>query len=167
MGCTNEKAAAPPKGATEAARFNAAGNAADSNTKPAVEAGKPAQQPAKPASGATEPQKPIQPLNAINAAKAEFKDIVEKEPFHSSYTLGDVLGRGNYSVVRKGFKIGATDGVVYAIKCIKESSLSNEDREALKIETAILKGMDCPHIIRLYGFYEEKKEKMFYIGTFV
>mmetsp|Transcript_8828 Transcript_8828/g.17473 ORF Transcript_8828/g.17473 Transcript_8828/m.17473 type:complete len:479 (-) Transcript_8828:309-1745(-) len=101
-------------------------------------------------------------LNALNAEKQDIKDLVEKEPFHSKYDLGDTLGRGNYSVVRKG-KLKSDPDSLFAVKCIKESSLTHEDREALKVETTILKGMDSPHIVKLLGFYHEPSEKLFYI----
>jgi serine/threonine protein kinase len=176
MGCVNEKAkaaegaAAPAPAPMPAAAAAAAGaaSASASKTAAAMSGGAAAQQGASgtgglAAAGASTAAAPM--LNVLNAAKMDLKDLTEKEPFHTRYTLGDVLGRGNYSVVRKGAKIGDTTGTPYAVKCIKESSLTHEDREALKIETAILKGMDCPHIIKLFGFYEEKKEKMFYIVT--
>mmetsp|Transcript_17753 Transcript_17753/g.28739 ORF Transcript_17753/g.28739 Transcript_17753/m.28739 type:complete len:457 (+) Transcript_17753:309-1679(+) len=101
--------------------------------------------------------------NAMDPNNLQMKDLVEPDSFHSLYTLQEVLGRGNYSVVRKG--LHKETGDIVAVKCIKESSLTHEDREALKVETAILKDMDCPHIIKLIGFYEEKSEKMYYIVT--
>lgn len=43
--------------------------------------------------------------------------------------------------------------------------MTPEDRQALKIETTILKGSDSPYIIKMYGIYHEPKEQMFYIVT--
>jgi len=104
-------------------------------------------------------------INVINADKMNMKDLVDKEAFHSVYTLGEVLGRGNYSVVKQGRKKNSDDKTVYAVKCISESSLTHEDRVALKIETALLREIDHPNIIKMLGFFEEPKEKMFYIVT--
>lgn len=109
--------------------------------------------------------KGVNGLNALGAEKLNMSELVDKEKFSDVYELGQELGRGNFSQVRKGIK--KDTGEVYAIKCIQESKLTDEDRDALKIETQILRGCESPYIIKLYGFYEEvvNGKTMYYIVT--
>lgn len=81
--------------------------------------------------------------------------------FKQRYKMDKELGRGNYSVVKRG--VDTVTGQVLAIKCIEEKSLTEEDRTALKIETALLKELDHPNIIKFYGFYQD--DKMYYLLT--
>eukprot|EP00571_Detonula_confervacea_P015017 CAMPEP_0172308852 /NCGR_PEP_ID=MMETSP1058-20130122/9325_1 /TAXON_ID=83371 /ORGANISM="Detonula confervacea, Strain CCMP 353" /LENGTH=339 /DNA_ID=CAMNT_0013021367 /DNA_START=59 /DNA_END=1078 /DNA_ORIENTATION=+ len=75
--------------------------------------------------------------------------------FEELYTLSKVLGKGAFSTVRSGtHKRSPTKE--YAIKCVKRSKLKEDDILALKDEVIILSALrHCPHIIRLYDFFEE------------
>jgi len=103
--------------------------------------------------------------DAMHVDRVEIGDLVEKEKFEDVYTVGDVLGKGNYSVVKKCFRKDDPKKTPYAVKIIKDSSLTPEDREALKIETSILKQIDSPHIIKLFGFFEDPAKREYYIVT--
>jgi serine/threonine protein kinase len=59
--------------------------------------------------------------------------------FKSMYSLGKVLGKGNFSVVRQA--VNKTTGETVAVKCIDPKSLSKEDAEALVIEIDVLKNV--------------------------
>ncbi|GBG29706.1 Protein kinase, putative [Hondaea fermentalgiana] len=166
MGCTNSKEdGAAGAQSRESKQFEVPGQQHQQQKQKQASTAKKNGSPAKLANGASAAvvtTTGVNGLNALNAEKQDIKDLVEKESFHSVYDLGDTLGRGNYSVVKKATR--KTDpSTVYAVKCIKESSLTHEDREALKVETTILKGIDSPHIVKLLGFYHEPSEKLFYI----
>jgi len=73
--------------------------------------------------------------------------------FNRAYTLGVKLGSGTFSVVRQGTR--KTDGRKFAVKCIKDAGLTEEDKEALETEVEILKEMNHPHIMNLIDYFEE------------
>ena len=57
--------------------------------------------------------------------------------FHQAYSLGAKLGSGTFSVVRQGTR--KADQKKFAVKCIKDAGLSEEDKDALETEVEILK----------------------------
>jgi len=77
------------------------------------------------------------------------------------YTLGETLGEGAFSVVRAATE--KETGNTFAVKQITKSHLSAEDRAALRDEITILKLMDQPHIIRLYGVFDDAN--YYYLAT--
>lgn len=98
----------------------------------------------------------------VKAENVQVKGVeVSAGDFKSVYTLGKVLGKGNFSVVRQATH--KTDGNTVAVKCIDPASLDKADQEALVIEIDVLKNLDCPNIIKLHDVYLEKK--MYYIVT--
>lgn len=74
--------------------------------------------------------------------------------FKTKYKLGRELGKGQYSTVKEATSLETEKK--YAVKCIKDSSLSKEDRDALKVEIDILRKLDHPHIVKFYDFFEER-----------
>lgn len=83
--------------------------------------------------------------------------------FRSKYSLGAVLGKGTYSVVRKGYNLVTKEPV--AVKCIDELALSEKDAKALQREVKILRTLSHRNIISFKDFYYDSKEKMFFIVT--
>lgn len=83
--------------------------------------------------------------------------------FRSKYSLGGVLGKGTYSVVRKGYDLGTKERV--AVKCIDELALSDKDAKALQREVKILSNLRHKHIISFKDFFYDSREKMFFIVT--
>lgn len=79
--------------------------------------------------------------------------------FSASYELKEELGRGAYSVVRRGVHI-ETGGLV-AVKCVDRKSLEPDDEASLRSEVAILRKLDHKNIVKCFDFYEEKT--MFYL----
>jgi len=73
--------------------------------------------------------------------------------FHQAYSLGAKLGSGTFSVVRQGTR--KADQKKFAVKCIKDAGLSEEDKDALETEVEILKEMNHPHIMNLIDYFEE------------
>lgn len=74
-----------------------------------------------------------------------------------------MLGKGTYSVVRKGINLQTKEEV--AVKCIDEKMLSEKDIKALQREVRILKHLKHSNIISFKGFYQDKKSAMFFIVT--
>ena len=70
------------------------------------------------------------------------------------YEMGKLLGKGNYSEVKKAV-IKAT-GQSVAIKCVQKAGLNQEDEQALKEEVRILRAMNHPNVIKLEDFYEDE-----------
>ena len=69
------------------------------------------------------------------------------------YDLGETLGSGSYSVVRRARD--RRTGKEFAVKCIDRSKLSRHDLAALANEVAIMRKLDHPHIIRLTDYFED------------
>jgi serine/threonine protein kinase len=97
------------------------------------------------------PQKaPTAAPSAKQNAKSDKVDVKGVESsakdFKSMYSLGKVLGKGNFSVVRQA--VNKTTGETVAVKCIDPKSLSKEDAEALVIEIDVLKNVsDCLSVV--------------------
>ena len=81
--------------------------------------------------------------------------------FADVYTVGAKIGSGAFSVVCKGTH-KETGGEV-AIKVMTKSKLSKEDFEGLELETALLRELDHPHIVKCYDTFNEGHE--FFIVT--
>lgn len=81
--------------------------------------------------------------------------------FEKSYTLGDKVGEGSFSVVREATHNSSGD--VVAVKIVQKSALSPQDRDALESEIAILKQLAHPNIMVLREHFED--ENAFYLVT--
>mmetsp|Transcript_1862 Transcript_1862/g.2094 ORF Transcript_1862/g.2094 Transcript_1862/m.2094 type:complete len:353 (+) Transcript_1862:148-1206(+) len=74
--------------------------------------------------------------------------------FNETYTVGEKLGEGAFSTVRKATHNKTKES--YAIKIITKAKLTEQDSAGLKLEISILKELKHPHIIELYNVYEER-----------
>lgn len=91
---------------------------------------------------------------SINKCKAPQPDSSSGKSFKELYKLGDVLGTGAFSTVRKG-QHKKNMQTEYAVKCVDRKKLTEEDKVALIEEVNILREFDHPHVINLYDFFEE------------
>ena len=87
------------------------------------------------------------------------KAIVAK-PIHKSvksiYTFKEELGSGAFSTVFKA--IHKESGQVVAIKHVSKADVpSQEDIDSLLEEVAILQAIHHPHVMHLFGFYDDSK----------
>jgi calcium/calmodulin-dependent protein kinase I len=74
-----------------------------------------------------------------------------------SYTLGDELGRGAFSIVKKG--IEKKTGKAYAIKIIDKTKACGEaEKKRLATEVKILQQVKHPNIVGLKDLFETKTE---------
>ncbi|KAG9402870.1 hypothetical protein AC1031_006413 [Aphanomyces cochlioides] len=81
--------------------------------------------------------------------------------FHLVYTIGDVIGKGGFSVVHKA-TLNDT-GVVYAVKCIQKNKMEGDDLVRMASEVNTLSKLKHPNILRLFDFFDE--EHFYYIVT--
>ncbi|CAM9971946.1 unnamed protein product [Pylaiella littoralis] len=84
----------------------------------------------------------------------QLQKFLASRDIDESYEIGDVLGRGAYSVV-KAAKAKKTNDEV-AVKIVKKAGLPAEDERALKDEMSIMMELDHPNIIKLLDFFEKK-----------
>ncbi|ETW10417.1 CAMK/CAMK1 protein kinase [Aphanomyces invadans] len=73
--------------------------------------------------------------------------------FRDQYQLGEKIGEGAFSVVRKATH--RQTNVVYAVKCFKKAKLSEQDVKDIHLEVALLKQMKHPNVLNLHGFFDE------------
>lgn len=80
--------------------------------------------------------------------------------FHAAYNLSykpcDKLGEGSFATVRRATR--KSDDKCFAVKCVKDSGLDEEDKAALKIEVQILKDMNHPNVMNLIDYYCEESD---------
>jgi len=82
--------------------------------------------------------------------------------FKKEYKVGEEIGSGAFSVVRKGSH--RKTGEEYAIKIITKAKLKEDDEIALKQEIEILQDMHHENIMRLHDVYTEEP-KYYYLVT--
>jgi len=69
-----------------------------------------------------------------------------------SYEIGKDLGRGGFSVVKKGKN--RKNGEDVAVKCIKKKNLKKEELQLLTREIAIMQKLTHPNIIQLFEVFD-------------
>lgn len=89
------------------------------------------------------------------AVRPSVKDG-EKRSFSALYTLGDELGSGAFSIVKRGYYKKTGDNV--AVKIVNKKKLSDDDLLSLQTEIQILNSLDHPNIIKLYETFDEGNE---------
>jgi len=75
--------------------------------------------------------------------------------FQDEYLLGDKLGAGSFSVVRRA-KHRKT-GKEYAIKCFSKDKLHEQDVKDIHMEVKVLRMMKHPNVLNLHGFFSDDK----------
>lgn len=84
-----------------------------------------------------------------------MKVQAENECFEDKYTLGRKIGKGNFSIVKKG-KNKLTEEIV-AVKIIEKTSLNEKDHNFLREEIRILMQVSHPNIIAFKEIFENDK----------
>lgn len=85
---------------------------------------------------------------------------INPNPFHVCYEMEEeILGKGNFSVVKNGFRIRTKNrssaNSPVAVKCIPKENLNQDELLALFDEVSILQQLHHPHITHLHDFFEE------------
>lgn len=84
--------------------------------------------------------------------------------FRSVYAVGDKLGTGAFSVVRKC--INRSTKEQFAVKIVSRKNLSVSTENSFRDEVRILKLLDSPYIVKCYEFFEEE-DFFFLVEEFV
>ena len=84
---------------------------------------------------------------------------------HDEYTLGDKLGSGAFSVVKKGVR--KATGEVVAVKIVKRGGLSKVEAENLSREIAIMREIRHPHVLGLLDVFDTEAEEVYLVTEFV
>jgi calcium/calmodulin-dependent protein kinase I len=79
--------------------------------------------------------------------------------FTDKYLIGEILGQGGYSVVRKATRL--SDKLLVAVKIFTRSELPRGDESQVRSELEILLSLDHPNIVKVLDFFEE--DQYFYI----
>jgi len=78
----------------------------------------------------------------------------KEQLFRDRFTLGEELGRGGFSIVKKG--VENESGVAYAIKIIAKNQ-SEDELALLRREIEIMRKLRHEHIIALHSVYDEEE----------
>jgi serine/threonine protein kinase len=100
-----------------------------------------------PVSQAAPAQQPALPASATAGTGA-----VTTEKLEDKYDLGKEIGRGGFSVVKKGKN--KTTGEDVAVKCINKKTLKKEELQLLSREINIMKKLQHKNIVQLFDIYE-------------
>ncbi|CAG9322054.1 unnamed protein product [Blepharisma stoltei] len=93
-------------------------------------------------------------MQGLRIAQGDF--VVEQNgKITDNYTLGSLLGRGDYSSVR--LCTHKATGLKRAVKILPRSRMANEEISACLNEVSILRALDHPNIIRIYECYQGDK----------
>mmetsp|Transcript_1211 Transcript_1211/g.1850 ORF Transcript_1211/g.1850 Transcript_1211/m.1850 type:complete len:398 (-) Transcript_1211:2529-3722(-) len=93
-------------------------------------------------------------LKKLKPVTEDILDSTSGDHFEAIYELGNKLGEGAFSVVRKGTHRTSTRQ--FAIKVVRRDNLSRDDEAALLDEISILKELENEYIIRLYDVFTER-----------
>lgn len=81
-----------------------------------------------------------------------LRSFFVKDECHKAYSLGAVLGTGNFATVKRA--TDKQDGSEWAVKIIDKAKLDAEDEAALQVEVSILERVDHPNIVRMRQVFD-------------
>lgn len=93
-------------------------------------------------------------VNSIIVA-LNLQQFLASRDINETYDIGDVLGKGAYSVVKTAR--AKKTGEEVAVKIVKREGLPQDDEKALKDEMRIMLELNHPYIIKLLDFFEESQ----------
>jgi len=102
----------------------------------------------------------VTPVKAPPPQQPPLRSSIARElsavPFDKRFSLSSaVLGKGQYSVVRKAVDLVSFQDV--AVKCLDRSRLTADDEKAVGVEVGILKALKHPNVIRILAWVDEPK----------
>jgi serine/threonine protein kinase len=97
--------------------------------------------------------KPIQPLKPSIIHNVD----ISSGSVEDYYTMGCVLGKGGFGVVREACRIDMPEEVKFAIKSIKKFSTSGKVETSCLTEIDMMGSLDHPNIIRLHEVFEDSE----------
>lgn len=102
-------------------------------------------------------------LNRLNVTADGLKEL--PHTVNDRYEIGEKIGEGGFSVVKKG--TSRVDQLPVAIKIVSKSKLSKSDELCLRQEVQILQELDHPNIIRCFDFFEEDAKNFHVVLEYV
>jgi len=78
------------------------------------------------------------------------------DDIHAHYTLGKILGRGAFSVVKEGKR--KSDGLLFAVKIIKMKTLKEDEILAVRAEIEIMYKLNHPNCVKLVEIFQSEKK---------
>jgi len=108
-----------------------------------------------------------EPHTLYCSSEKEYKDWMsflqcfKNSSVYEKYTFLEKIGTGKFSVVYQC--VGKVDEKEYAVKVIDKTTLKQEEKEFILMETSIMKFLDHPHVIKLHDTIETKTH--YYIIT--
>jgi len=90
---------------------------------------------------------------AFAVLPSEWESSVRTDDIRKLFTLEETIGKGNFSVVKRGIK--KSTGEIYAIKVIEKNFIFTDSR--LKREVTIMRKIKHPNIVPLEDVYEDEK----------
>lgn len=101
----------------------------------------------------------VKAVMAINKMKkALFSTASLKLPHNlaARYEIGQKIGEGGFSIVKLGTSV--IDGSKTAVKIMKKSGMTKEEKDALEVELDILRSVKQKNIVKLLDFFDEPEE---------
>jgi len=126
------------------------------------DSGKPVTVPVNHAAASSQSAPPAQ-SNIPNAATAGT-GAISTEKLEDKYELGKEIGRGGFSVVKKGKN--KVTGEDVAVKCINKKTLKKEELQLLSREINIMKKLQHKNIVQLFDIYETAND-LFLVLEFI
>ena len=99
----------------------------------------------------TKPSSEPQPTETKKTPRPEIKLKKDRAP-EEDYIMGEILGKGAFSVVRKATSIKNQE--VKAIKIVDKTFIDNSDLQLLEREIQIMSSVDHPNVLRLDEVYD-------------
>ena len=99
-------------------------------------------------------QEELSLIDRVDRVKVDRSSMVKRNQgrFRDMYQLGDLIGRGAISEVRKCVN---RSGMTRAVKIIDKQAMEQEHRQRLETEILIMQHMDHPNVCRLFEVFEE------------
>jgi serine/threonine protein kinase len=86
---------------------------------------------------------------AVLKKASGFSDVAQY------YDFGEVLGKGQFGLVRKA--VHKKTKIEAAVKQIKKKKISNDELDMLRNEIEVLKVCKHPNVVQLYDVFEDRK----------
>lgn len=125
------------------------------------DSGKPATPVTTPTNGST-PATPAIPASSTPTPAQNLAPPADK--LEDKYEIGKEIGRGGFSIVKKGKN--KVTGEDVAVKCINKKTLKKEELQLLSREINIMKKLQHKNIVQLYDIYETSNE-LFLVLEFI
>lgn len=117
-----------------------------------------------PPSTPTSTPAPLPASSAVPTPSPSSSAQPSNEKLEDKYEIGKEIGRGGFSIVKKGRN--RITGEDVAVKCINKKTLKKEELQLLSREINIMKKLQHKNIVQLFDIYETSNE-LFLVLEFI